>query len=61
MDLIKAIGITLLFFLLFSPAFYCASKLDGEAEARAKKLGCADGQTAYLSPLSNQPVYKECN
>ena len=59
-DLFKALGIVFLFFLAFSPAFYCAAKLDNQAEQRARDLGCADGQSAYLSPLSNQPHYNKC-
>lgn len=59
-DLFKAIGIVFMFFLAFSPLFYCAEKLDQKTDQRARELGCADGQTAYLSPLSNQPHYELC-
>lgn len=46
--------------ILVYPLFMCAAKLDNQAEMRAKELGCADGQSAYLSPLSNQNIYKSC-
>ena len=59
-DLFKAWGIVCLFFLMFSPLFYCASKLDQQSENRAKELGCADGASFYLSPLSREPHYKSC-
>ena len=61
LDLFKACGVVILFFLMFSPAFYCASRLDQESEDRAKALGCADGASAYLSPLSREPHYNSCN
>lgn len=47
--------------ILVFPLFMCASNLDNQAEQRAKELGCADGQSAYLTPLSNQNIYRSCN
>ena len=38
----------------------CASSCDDQAEKHAKELGCADGQSAYLTPRSNRNVYKSC-
>ena len=46
--------------ILVFPLVMCASSCDNQAEQHAKELGCADGQSAYLTPLSNQNVYKSC-
>ena len=60
MDLLKVIGVVLGVFLLLSAAIYYANRMNNQAEIRAKELGCADGQSAYLSPLHRKPHYNSC-
>ena len=59
-DFLIVVGKLTIGAILLFPLVMCASSCDGQAEQHAKELGCADGQSAYLTPLSNQNVYKSC-
>lgn len=59
-DFLIVVGKLTIGAILLSPLVMCASSCDDQAEKHAKELGCADGQSAYLTPLSNQNVYKSC-
>ena len=59
-DFLIVVGKLTIGAILLLPLGMCASSCDDQAEKQAKELGCADGQSAYLTPLSNQNIYKSC-